>query len=119
MYILESETPQFYSRYLSYGFKDKYDQIEARRPEWTLKIWFEQWSFTPFSPDGVTSRRALLHYYTACMIVFIMSYLVEYMNQRRYNWQAKALRDHNPLIHRKGLQSLTKQQQEVDGSLEV
>jgi hypothetical protein len=79
MYILESETPQFYSRFLAMGFKEKFADILAVRPEWRVKVWFENFSFTP-KIEGVVSRRYLLHYYIACMVCFILSYLVEYMN---------------------------------------
>ena len=119
MYILEENVPQFYSRYLQYGFSKKFKHIELVRPDYEVNIWFGGFKFSPFDRDNFLTRRDLLHYYISCVICFILSYLVEYMNQRRYNWQAKALRDHNPLIHRKGLQSLTIQQQEIDSSLEV
>ena len=85
-----------------------------------MTFWSTEFGMSPWNEGAdENNMKYLLHYYMVCLICFTMSFIVEYMNGRRYNMQAKALRDHNPLIKRKGLQSLTKQQSTIDTSLTI
>ena len=86
LWTLVENTPQFYSRYLQSGFKGKFQDIKNINGWWNVHIWVEYLRFNPFNDDDFASRRYLLHYYMVCMLCFIMSFLVEYMNQRRFNW---------------------------------
>ena len=104
------QVPEFYSRYIDLGFTKKFADVKIRNPVWRMTFWSTEFGMSPWNEgENENNMKYLLHYYMVCLICFTMSFIVEYMNGRRYNMQAKALRDHNPLIKRKGLQSLTKQ----------
>ena len=74
-------------------------------------MWFDKFSFSPFASSYSTndSVRYLQQYYLGCLLCFLFSFISEYFSQRRYNWQAKAFMDHNPLIIRKGLKNVSSQ----------
>ena len=102
--------PRLFSRYVGIGFSGKYNEplFKQSQPGYLIHIWFESFSFSPYRPDPdspeAKGERYLQNYYLACLLVFLMGIVVQWLSWRRYNWQAIALRDHNPLIVRKSLE---------------
>lgn len=94
----------YYSRFLRLGYGGKFTHIQERLSDWKLQVWAMNFGFYP-NLIGIrkSSYRYMLQYFIICILLFLMSFFLEYFNYRRFNLQAKVLRDHNPLIHRKGL----------------
>ena len=109
-----TDVHKFYSRFLRLGYLGKFEKISELVPNWKLEIWSFRFGFFPAQVGNETSKyRYMLQYFIICVILFLMSFWVEHANFRRFNMQAKILNDHNPLVHRKGLQSLTDQQRDA------
>jgi hypothetical protein len=118
MTIDAHDVPSFYCRYLDFGFDNKYLDLLKVNPIWNVSVWVREFGFSPNnSGKGYDDRKYLIQIYCLYLICFAMSVAIEKMSALRYNWQARALNDHNPLIIRKGLQSLTAQKKGMDQSI--
>ena len=47
----EKSPAAIFSRHLSIGFKDKFTQLEDTVPGFEVKMWFDKFSFSPFSSN--------------------------------------------------------------------
>ena len=112
-WINSTEVPEYYSRYLDIGFANKYQLIYQYNPLYKVSIWTDHMSFSPFAKvdiivDGehveTVGYQHLQNFLMGCMFCFIFGFIIEWLNHKRYNMQAKKIYNgHNPLVVRKAL----------------